>query len=185
MNPVFQNVRVVALAASLSCASVLLLAWPSVTQAEGTEAQAAKQEDIGADVTELGENLEAKSRLVPDAKNKSKWFIEVTVDNSKGDGPRKVELEGELQSMSNMDMMSRVGPIPSVVWEYRDNLEIPAHETVSKRYPVPARFAPQIQLSLRPPKLDAEGNEVMEPRKIFQTRVRSAEKAKEGTKEDV
>lgn len=156
--------------AAVTCAAVLACAWPTTTQADDAETQVAQEEDIGVDTTKLGE-LQAKSRLVEDDKIKGKWYVELKVENKSDEALAAVQVEESVQKASWAASMGRSGPIPTVAWKMNKKVELAAKETKTVRQELPGWLGWQISNSLKPPKLDKDGNAVVQSSTSFSTTV--------------
>jgi hypothetical protein len=159
-------------AAMVSCAAVLACAWPTDTHADDAESAAAEP-DIGADTTKMGA-LQATTRLVQDDKVKGKWYVEVKVHNTGTQEREAIEVSESLEKTVFQPMMARGGPVPSKVWQAKDKLEVLPKETVVVRHALPAWLNPQVSASIKPPKLDKQGNPVMQSTTMFATSVGKA-----------
>lgn len=155
--------------AAVTCAAVLAGAWPTNTQADDAETQVA-QEDIGVDTTKLGD-VQAKSRLVEDEKVKGKWYVELKVENKSDEALAAVQIEESVQKASWASSMGRSGPIPTVAWKMNKKVELAAKETKTVRQELPGWLGWQISSSLKPPKLDKDGNAVVQSSTTFSTTV--------------
>jgi hypothetical protein len=167
----FRSIRTVVAIAALTCGAVLVAAWPTETQADGVQSAAA-QDDIGADTTKIG-SLEATTRLVQDEKVKGKWYLEISVQNTSGEGRATAEINEQVQKMVYSPAMGRSGPVPTVAYKVQEKVDVLPKETATVRHPLPAWLGSQISSSLKPPKLDKEGNPVMQSTTSFSTVVSS------------
>lgn len=156
--------------ALVTCVVVLAGAWPRYLQADDAETQVAQEEDIGADTTKLGEIL-AHSRLVEDTAVKGKWYVEVKVQNTSGEAGGTVDIEESVQKATYTASMGRSGPIPTVAWKTHQKVEVGAKETKTVRQELPGWLGWQISASLKPPKLDKDGNPVVQSSTSFSTTV--------------
>ena len=165
----FKSIQTVLGVASLTCATVVISAWPTETHADDVQSAAA-DEDIGADTTRIGA-LNATTRLVQDSKVKGKWYIEVTVENTSSEGRQTAELNEEIQRMVFTPSMGRSGPVPTVAYKLHEKVEVLAKETATMRHPLPGWLGMQITNSLKPPKTDKAGNIVVQTTTSFLTSV--------------
>jgi hypothetical protein len=153
----FKQVRVVVATAAITCGTIVVGAWPSSTHADDPASEVEGQQDIGTDTTVIG-TLRATSRLVADAKAKGKWWLEVSVENTGTEGVETAELEEQLQKATYNQSMGRGGPIPTVAWKVKDTVSVGAKQTVVRRHAVPGWLAWQITNSVKPQRLDRNGN---------------------------
>lgn len=154
----------------VTCAAALAGAWPTTTQADDVETQVAQEQDIGVDTTKLGEMM-AKSRLVEDDKVKGKWYVELKVQNTSKEELAAVEIDETVQKASWAASMGRSGPIPTMAWKTHQKVQVPAGETKTVRQELPGWLGWQISNSLKPPKLDKDGNAVVQSSTSFSTTV--------------
>jgi hypothetical protein len=168
----FKGIQMMLGAAMVSCAAVLVCAWPSDTHADDAESAAAEP-DVGVDTTKMGA-LQATTRLVQDDKVKGKWYVEVKVHNTSGEGREALEVAETLEKTVFQPMMARGGPVPSKVWQAKDKVEVLPNETVTVRHALPAWLNSQVSASLKAPKLDKQGNPVMQSTTMFATSVGKA-----------
>lgn len=166
-----KNIKTVLAVAVVTCGAVLSVAWPTDTQADDVQSAAA-QEDIGADTTKIGA-MNATTRLVQDTKTKGKWYIEVKVENTSSEGRQTAEINEEVQKVVYTASMGRSGPIPTVAYKVHEKVDVLPNETAIVRHPLPAWLGTQISNSLKPPKMDKEGNIVMQSTTSFSTVVSS------------
>jgi hypothetical protein len=165
------NLKTVLAAAMITCGAVLMATWPTDTQADDVQSAAA-QDNIGVDTTKVGA-LNATTRLVQDSKVKGKWYMEIKVENTSSEGRQTAEINEEVQKMVYTASMGRSGPIPTVAYKVHEKVDVLPNETATVRHPLPAWLGTQISNSLKPPKMDKEGNVVMQSTTSFATTVSS------------
>ena len=165
----FKSIRTTLAMAVMTCAAVLACAWPTYTQADEPGAAA---EDIGADTTKIG-SLQATTRLVQDEKVKGKWYMEIKVENTSSEGRATAEVDELVQKTVYTPAMGRSGPVPTLAYKVHEKVDVLPNETAVVRHPLPGWLGMQIGASLKPPKLDKEGNPVLQSSTTFSTAVSS------------
>ncbi len=130
------------LATILGCAAVtaaagITLGLPASTHAGSNFAQ---QQPTPKVVTE--------GRVVRDAKAKSGWALEIKARNT-SDAIQSCTVVAQLTETVSSPM-SRVMPMPQVIWEKKHQLEILPNSEIVRRYAVPAKVA--IKLAKAMPK---------------------------------
>jgi len=120
-----------------TAAATLAVAWPTPTHADG----AAPLATYTVDGWKIGDVV-AKGEIKRDASARSGWVIAVTARNG-ADHAEDVPLETDLTRVA-ASPMSRVMPRPLTVWSTREQVSVPAHGSVTRRYELPAELATSI-----------------------------------------
>jgi hypothetical protein len=167
----FKSIRTTLAVAVMTCGAALVCGWPGYTQADGVQSAAAA-DDIGADTTKVGA-LQATTRLVQDEKVKGKWYMEIKVENTSSEGRATAEIDELVQKTVYTPAMGRSGPVPTLAYKVHEKVDVLPNETAVVRHPLPGWLGMQIGASLKPPKLDKEGNPVMQSSTSFSTAVSS------------
>ena len=123
--------------AAITAVAGITLGWPQTTYAE--------RDDLTAWVapgTQVNKTIVAEGRLVRDAKAKSGWAMEIKARNT-GDVSRNCDVTAMVLEVDGMPM-ARVAPPPKTVWRQRESFPVAAHQEVTRRIPVPAPLAHQL-----------------------------------------
>jgi hypothetical protein len=120
-----------------TAAATLAVAWPTPTHADG----ASPLVQYMVDGCKIGDVI-ARGVLRKDATAKSGWVVLVTADNGADHG-EEVPLETDVTRLV-MSPMARVPPRPQTVWSTKEQVTVPAHGSVTRRYEIPAAVATQI-----------------------------------------
>ena len=149
-------------AASLSCASVLSVAWPAVLHADDgrQEAAAENQNQVPPDAARFGDTA-ANIELETDEKTGKARVHLVAYNTSKKESFVKLDLCLERYEINPM---ARSGPPPEIAWEQTAKLVIPAGERFERTYQLPAKLAKDIIAAQKAEKEAAEPDEDAMPR---------------------
>jgi hypothetical protein len=164
-----EKLRVMGGAAAISCAAVLVCAYPATGQADGPEAALAQQEAIPADATKIGALL-AYASLVQDEQVRGRWYLELKVQNTTKEGAESAEIEACLEK-TVFNMMARGAPPPTVAWTVKEKVEVGPGKVATRRIRLPGKLAWQVHASSLPPKQDASGMPVNPVSTSFSVRV--------------
>lgn len=132
-----------------TAAATLAVAWPTPTHADG----AAPLATYTVDGWKIGDVV-AKGEIKRDAGAKSGWVITVTARND-ADHSENVPLETDV-TRTTMTPMARVMPRPETVWSTREQVSVPPHGTILRRYELPAEVAAAIAAAKAPKKAPAK-----------------------------
>jgi hypothetical protein len=126
--------------------------WPGTTHADPPEVYYG-----GGEIS----NVSFQGEVVKDAKAKTGWAIQVTLENT-GDQDETCPLETDL-TRQVVNPASRAGEMGTAVWRHKDKVLVPAHEKIVKTYEVPAWTAAQLTANekaqaLREKQQEAESN---------------------------
>ena len=146
----------VAASGVVACASGLACFWPTETQADDAESAVVGQKDIGRNTTRIGKIL-ATTRLVHDEKAKSKWFIEIEVQNTNPEGRETAELEEEVMRTTYQSMGRTMSANSTVAWRTREKVEVMPGEKLVLRHELPAPLGSQLAASVAPPSNQPNG----------------------------
>ena len=139
-----------------TAAVTLAVAWPTTTHADG----AAPLATYTVDGWKIGDVV-AKGEIKRDGSAKSGWAITVTARNG-ADHAEDVPLETDVTRVA-VSPMSRVMPRPLTVWSTREQVSVPAHGSVIRRYELPAELAASIAAAQAAKKAPAKGPAMMAP----------------------
>jgi hypothetical protein len=156
----FRRARIVLGSALVAATAVLAAGWPAETHADGLyetlELQQANDDDRFANgATELG-SLLAVTRLVADDKRPGRFYLEILVRNKTSEGAESAQIEVGLERTA-YSPMSRGAPPPTVVWKTKEIFRVPAGETLTKRFSLPAGLSARIRQAQKPPQADDRG----------------------------
>jgi hypothetical protein len=140
----------VAASGVVACGSVLACFWPTETQADDAESAVAAQKDIGRNTTRIGKIL-ATTHLVHDENAKSKWFIEIEVQNTNPEGRETAELQEEVMRTTYQSMGRTMSASSTVAWRGREKVDVMPGEKLVLRHELPALLASQLTAAVRPP----------------------------------
>jgi hypothetical protein len=150
----------VAAFAVATAAATLAVAWPATTHADG----AAPLATYTVDGWKIGDVV-AKGRIERDGSAKSGWTVIVTARND-ADHAENVLLETDVTRVS-MSPMARVAPRPQTVWSTREQISVPAHGSVTRRYELPAPLAGSIATAQAKQKTPGTGPAMLAPIMAF------------------
>ena len=145
MSPSRSPIATIAAFAVATAAATLAVAWPTPTHADG----AAPLATYGVDGWKIGDVV-AKGEIRRDASAKSGWAVTVTARNDTAHA-EDVALETDVTRLM-MAPMARVMPRPETVWSTREQVSVPAHGVVTRRYELPADLATAIAAAKAPKK---------------------------------
>jgi hypothetical protein len=143
-------VTVVAFAV-VTATAALALGWPTPTHADGASPLAT----YTVDGWKIGDVV-AKGEIKRDGSAKSGW---VTARNG-ADHAEDVPLETDVTRVA-VSPMARVMPRPQTVWSTREQVSVPAHGAVTRRYELPAELATSIAAAQAAKKAPAQGPAMM------------------------
>jgi hypothetical protein len=95
------------------------------------------------------------------------------VHNTNDEGRESADIEEVIEKVVYTPAMGRAAPIPTTAWKVRDKVDVMPGATVAVRHAVPAWLNWQVANSLKPPKLDKNGNPVVQSTTSFSTSVNS------------
>jgi hypothetical protein len=139
-----------------TAAAVLAVAWPTPTHADGASPLAT----YTVDGWKIGDVV-AKGEIKRDGSAKSGWVITVTARNG-ADHAEDVPLETDVTRVA-MSPMARVMPRPQTVWSTREQVNVPAHGSVTRRYELPADVATSITAAQAAKKAPSKGPAMLAP----------------------
>jgi hypothetical protein len=142
--------------ATATMAATLAVAWPTTTHADG----AAPLATYTVDGWKIGDVV-AKGEIKRDGSAKSGWAITVTARNG-ADHAEDVPLETDVTRVA-VSPMSRVMPRPLTVWSTREQVTVPAHGSITRRYELPAEVAAAVAAAQSAKKAPAKGPAMMTP----------------------
>jgi hypothetical protein len=148
-------VTIVAFAVA-TMAATLAVAWPTTTHADG----AAPLATYTVDGWKIGDVV-AKGEIKRDGSAKSGWAITVTARNG-ADHAEDIPLETDVTRVA-VSPMSRVMPRPATVWSTREQVTVPAHGSITRRYELPAELAASVAAAQAAKKAPAKGPAMMAP----------------------
>jgi hypothetical protein len=137
-----QLAAVVGVAAMTFSASLALL-WPTETQADDEEA-AVEQDDGVADNETIIGKIDATSRIVRDERLASTWYLEMKIENKDLLNPQSADVQGTILAMDLRAEMSRVPPMPKVIFKCDQSVVVAAGETAVRRCTLPAGLAKKV-----------------------------------------
>ena len=149
-------IATIAAFAVATAASTLAVAWPTPTHADG----AAPLATYTVDGWKIGDVV-AKGEILRDASSRGAWVIAVTARNG-ADHAEDVPLETDVTRLA-MTPMARVIPTPQTVWSTREQVRVPAHGSITRRYALPAGLTTSIAASQAARKAPANGPVMMAP----------------------
>ena len=155
MSPRSPLVTIAAFAVA-TAAATLAVAWPTPTHADGAGPLAT----FTVDGWKIGDVV-AKGEIKRDTSAKSGWVIAVTARNG-ADHAEDVPLETDVTRMT-MSPMARVMPRPQTVWSTREQVNVPAHGSVTRRYELPTELASSIAAAQAARKAPARGPATVAP----------------------
>jgi len=117
--------------------ATLAVTWPTPTHADG----ASPLIQYMVDGTKINDVI-AKGTVHRDPLAKSGWVIDVTAHNDAAHAER-LALETDLTRRVGSPM-SRVAPQAQTVWSHREDLTVPAHGSVARRYELPIGVGQQL-----------------------------------------
>jgi hypothetical protein len=123
--------------AALGLTVTLAALAPRATFADGPVAKVA----LSARGTKLGPVV-LEGKLVEDATAKNGWVVLVHAEN-RGDKAAEVAVATEV-TRTVSSPMARVMPMPQAIWTETETLALKAHESVDRRYEVPADAAAKL-----------------------------------------
>ncbi len=126
-----RNLATVIGCAAITAAAGITLGLPAATHAGGKIALQQPAQASPKIITE--------GRVVRDAKAKSGWALEVKARNATGTIQNCTVVAQLTETVSSP--MSRVMPIPQVIWEKKPQLEVLPNSEIVRRYAVPAKVA--------------------------------------------
>jgi len=142
-------VATVAAFAVAAAAATLAVAWPTPTHADG----AAPLARYGVDGWKIGDVV-ARGEIKRDGTARTGWVITVTARND-ADHTEVVPLETDV-TRTTMSPMARVMPRPETVWSTREEVSVPAHGSITRRYELPAAVAAAVAAAKAPKKVPAK-----------------------------
>ncbi len=128
--------------AALTAAAGITLGWPRTTHAD--------RDQVAiwiAPGTKVAPTVIAEGQLVRDAKGK--WVLEIRARNT-GTVAHNCSLVAMVSEVQGSPM-SRVAPIPEVVWQQRQSFSVPPRAEATRQLPVPPPLAAKLDAQAPPP----------------------------------
>jgi hypothetical protein len=154
MHRVARSIVTTLATAALTAGVALAALWPHATLADGDDQAQLGSLAVGDD--QIGQ-ITMEGTLVKDAKAKSGWAVEVTIENV-GTASETAEVETDLtRAMSNP--MARAMPTPRTVWTQKESVTLAAGEKATRHYALPVAIGRQLTANAQ---LDARVQAAME-----------------------
>jgi hypothetical protein len=153
-NPLARSIITTLATAALTAGVALAVLWPRDTLADGDGDNVLGALQVGDD--QIG-HVTMEGELVKDAKAKSGWAVEVTLENV-GTEAQTAQVETDVtRAVSNP--MARAMPTPRTVWSEKESVTLAAGEKVTRHYPLPVAIGRQLTANAQ---LDARVQAAME-----------------------